>query len=99
MSWSSVTAFLAAAQSGSDPRAQRALAAIKSELDADAQMVIDAQQEPSTRRLQWLQARTGRPWSAAQLAHVEGLTFVAIRRALQTEGLFSSDLRASASPR
>jgi hypothetical protein len=75
------------------------LATIKSALDCDAQVVIDAQHEPSPRRLQWLQARTGRPWTAARLAHVEGLTFVAIRRALQSRGLFSSDLRASASPR
>lgn len=99
MSWSSVTAFVAAAQTGSDPRAQALLVAITSELADDERLVVDAQQEPSGRRVQWLETRTGRRWTPAQLAHVEGLAFVAIRRELQRQGLFASDLRSAAAPR
>lgn len=99
MSWSSVTAFLAAAQSGADAAAAPILAAIRSGLDDDERLVVDAQPEPSSRRVQWLETRTGRRWTPAQLSHIEGLTFVTIRRELQRRGLFASDPRAAAPPR
>jgi hypothetical protein len=99
VSWSSVTAFLAAAHGGADPQAARLLAAITAALDAEERLVIEAQKEPSARRLQWLQARSGRPWTPARLAHVEALAFITIRRQLQARGLFASDLRAAPPPR
>lgn len=83
---SSVAAFLAAAR-GPGPSAREA-AEILGGLDGDARAVADAQAVAAAHRLAWMEARTGRPWSAAELARAEARAFVAIRRALQARGLW-----------
>jgi hypothetical protein len=92
---SSVIAFLARAERDADAAAL--LASL--ELDDEARVIARAQSVPTAQRLAWMATHTARRWSAADLAHAEARTFVAIRRQLQAKGLFSSDLRASASPR
>jgi hypothetical protein len=84
---SSVTAFLARARSGADREAADLLAAL--DLDDDARAAVDAQRVSAAARRQWLEARTGRVWTAAQLAHVESRALVAIRRQLQAKGLYA----------
>ena len=84
---SSVTAFLARARRGADREAADLLAAF--DLDDDARAAIEAQSGSPAERLQRMEARTGRTWTAAQLAHVESRAMVAIRRQLQAKGLYA----------
>ena len=84
---SSVTAFLARAQSGADREAADLLAAL--DLDDEARAAVEAQSVSPAARLQRMEARTGRTWTDAQLAHVESRAMVAIRRQLQAKGLYA----------
>ena len=84
---SSVTAFLARAQSGADREAADLLAAL--DLDDEARAAVEAQSVSPPARLQRMEARTGRTWTDAQLAHVESRAMVAIRRLLQAKGLYA----------
>jgi len=84
---SSVTAFLARAQSGGDREAADLLAAL--DLDDEARAAVEAQSVSPAARLQRMEARTGRTWTDAQLAHVESRAMVAIRRQLQAKGLYA----------
>lgn len=82
---SSVAAFLARVHVG-EPQARLVYAAMANDLDADARAAAEAQQVPVAQRREWMEAKTGRAWTTAQLAHVEQRTFVAIRRLLQAAG-------------
>jgi len=84
---SSVTAFLARAQSGADREAADLLAAL--DLDDEARAAVEARSVSPAARLQRMEARTGRTWTDAQLAHVESRAMVAIRRHLQAKGLYA----------
>jgi hypothetical protein len=81
----SVAAFLARAHAG-EPQARLVYAAMANDLDPEARAAAEAQRIPAAQRRAWMEARTGRPWTAAQLAHLEQCTFVSIRRLLQAAG-------------
>lgn len=84
---SSVIAFLARALTDADLRASALLQAL--DLDDEAWAAVEAQAAPAAERRQWMAVRSGRPWTEAQLAHVEARAFVAIRRQLQARGLLA----------
>lgn len=85
---SSVTAFLARALTDADPQATALLNAL--DLDDQARAAVEAQAVPAAERRQRLEARTARPWTDAQLAHVEARAFTAIRRQLQARGFYGA---------
>lgn len=81
----SVAAFLARVHAG-EPQARLVYAAMLNDLDPEARAAAEAQQVPVAQRREWMETKTGRAWTAAQLAHVEQRTFVSIRRLLQAAG-------------